>query len=1226
MRSSPSSLTSATTSSTNGGASQSCRCIGPLTPQVTVPIHFNNTRPRFLQYTLLPLSAGDEQQPRIINVTISEKDLRKIGNGSSEKDGGKGKGGSIHPLTPEEEEELDLEELYEIGGASVAGWSGSEAAEAGRGEGRFIWRQRAQQKRQRQDALRQSGRGGIRKRREWRGGSAGQQPQQLEYLLVVGEPGIVALTRVMDADKRDALVKSGQEAFIAECPIASLVSSRADGGQQQVPEEDPALFTPKASLGSKLQPLDTYDVCPASDVYLAIDVRGIGPLQLSWTETWAPAAAAGGRSGKRETHSHSISHILAPDDDFSGGGNAIKTGNGSHRGSSSGSGAGTSSTRVRLPLAVHAKQPGTYDVALQSVRDACGNHVGVNSLADAVQIHSTQAVRVHSRPTAKIEGCGKEPIVLLDEKEAHNQVRARTSLRVVAEATGEEPWEAEVVFVPEDPSDAARADKKYVRFGGGSDQARGSRILVDRPGTYTLLNVSNKFCDGSVVTPTSCVAVEVPPPKATIQLDTIDDQCAGAVGVKARADLVGTPPFRLEYEVVHDGRKTRRTWATDRSRSELEFPLEHEGRVEYGFLTIADAYYTKPIALPDAPRIQQVVHPLATASFSGDKTRRVKSCEGDVVQAQLELQGVEPFELQYETRSSLDGVRTHTVPNLSVGLQSLDIVLQGELATKGGQLLVTLTKIRDSRGCVKELSTTDLKVNVDRQKPSVAFTPTSARDRQTQLLVGREATLPLTLTGNAPWKVVYTLDGREVHTTLDRADAQITVDRQGEYRLVSVSDATCPGDVVASRAEWHVTTPNIPTAAFVADEGIVQTNHSILRAQVCQGTRDEVALRVTGHFPVAVSYQHAEDHHHHTGPARQSLTAAQEYAYVALRTSQSGWHRYEINNVADTLYDMAKIDPPSLLEQYVAPNPAAAFLGSSKASTESASTFCLHDTLSAQTSGGLKLQLSGKAPYTVELDVQSSSASTRTFTLTDLTSPVVPLDLAPFQFSFDQTGRWSASLRSVVDGNGCRTEYTSASADGSGSGRTAVQFDVLETAGIASVGSREDFCIGESIDFSLRGSPPWTVLYSFNDRDSSAKARTSPFSRVAEKPGVLKIKSVAHGGSKCRLEIVDAVRENLRKVVHDLPSVKVEEGNHYVQDIVEGTQAEIKFNLFGQPPFSFTYQRTEPADSFTNPRVLETQTITGILEHTYSVFTSEEGEYANEFVRLRNKTVDCVSA
>lgn len=66
-----------------------------------------------------------------------------------------------------------------------------------------------------------------------------------------------------------------------------------------------------------------------------------------------------------------------------------------------------------------------------------------------------------------------------------------------------------------------------------------------------------------------------------------------------------------------------------------------------------------------------------------------------------------------------------------------------------------------------------------------------------------------------------------------------------------------------------------------------------------------------------------------------------------------------------------------------------------------------------------------------------------------------------------------------------------------------------------------------------------------------------------------------------------------------------------------GTQSEINFALKGVPPFSFTFQRTEPADRHANPKVLETRTVTGVQANKWSTFASEEGTWSVTWLQDR---------
>jgi len=71
-----------------------------------------------------------------------------------------------------------------------------------------------------------------------------------------------------------------------------------------------------------------------------------------------------------------------------------------------------------------------------------------------------------------------------------------------------------------------------------------------------------------------------------------------------------------------------------------------------------------------------------------------------------------------------------------------------------------------------------------------------------------------------------------------------------------------------------------------------------------------------------------------------------------------------------------------------------------------------------------------------------------------------------------------------------------------------------------------------------------------------------------------------------------------------------------LQDIHEGDQAEIVFTLSGEPPFTFTYQRSELQAKKSNkpPKILETHTVTGVTTKEYSIYSSLEGTWTVTFI------------
>lgn len=64
------------------------------------------------------------------------------------------------------------------------------------------------------------------------------------------------------------------------------------------------------------------------------------------------------------------------------------------------------------------------------------------------------------------------------------------------------------------------------------------------------------------------------------------------------------------------------------------------------------------------------------------------------------------------------------------------------------------------------------------------------------------------------------------------------------------------------------------------------------------------------------------------------------------------------------------------------------------------------------------------------------------------------------------------------------------------------------------------------------------------------------------------------------------------------------ERNHFA-----GDQAEIIFTLVGEPPFTFTYQRSElsPKKGGKPGKVLETHTVSRVMTREYSIFSALEG-------------------
>ena len=131
--------------------------------------------------------------------------------------------------------------------------------------------------------------------------------------------------------------------------------------------------------------------------------------------------------------------------------------------------------------------------------------------------------------------------------------------------------------------------------------------------------------------------------------------------------------------------------------------------------------------------------------------------------------------------------------------------------------------------------------------------------------------------------------------------------------------------------------------------------------------------------------------------------------------------------------------------------------------------------------------------------------------------------------------------------------------------------------------------------------------YKSNNKHHEQVARQSPFSLVQQHAGPFSIASISHQQQQCKTTV-----DNIKFDVHALPSAQVAKGKDYFEDIHEGGQAQIIFSLIGEPPFTFTYQRSElPTKKGAKPgKVLETHTVSGVMTHEYSIYSALEGELA----------------
>jgi nucleoporin POM152 len=200
-----------------------------------------------------------------------------------------------------------------------------------------------------------------------------------------------------------------------------------------------------------------------------------------------------------------------------------------------------------------------------------------------------------------------------------------------------------------------------------------------------------------------------------------------------------------------------------------------------------------------------------------------------------------------------------------------------------------------------------------------------------------------------------------------------------------------------------------------------------------------------------------------------------------------------------------------------------------------------------------------------------------------------------------RSGNSHLSIRRVRDGRGCNSKEDATVPP------STVHISVHDPPAIIPLETREDFCVGERLSFRLNGVPPFTIYYKFNDKSMKAIEKTTTFTRLNALPGDFIITEISDSSSKCRFP------SSIHKAVHDMPRVKISEKE---ENIHEGGESVVKFELTGTPPFELTYTRSEYARKNKRGQVLETKT-ERTYDHVLLVKESEGGEY--EPISVRDK-------
>ncbi|KAL8681295.1 MAG: hypothetical protein Q9186_002606 [Xanthomendoza sp. 1 TL-2023] len=856
------------------------------------------------------------------------------------------------------------------------------------------------------------------------------------------------------------------------------------------------------------------------------------------------------------------------------------------------------STRISLNESLGIS--GTWQYTVDEVQDGCGNVVNYADprLAEVHRRHVLtkepleQRFSVHERPRVALRGCDSQhPLRVPKGKSIRLPIQLSSTGRESAE---QGTHRLSYIFTPstevlpnqEHPEVAAHEVFELEPHTAGHK--------VSEPGLYTLQSVESVSCAGEVLEPSSCLLSNPPEPSLSIETQVIPDRCAGnSVGLLVDLDLTGTPPFRISYIIRRRGGPvTPQVEETNLLHTQMELRPVHSGHYTYEFQHISDAVYREPRSLHD-PRIvlEQDVKPPASARFLDAYPAR-KTCIGEPVSLGIQLFGEAPWKLDYELVHH--GRRQKRKRD---AIESSIYTLVTEELKGGGEYSLALTAVTDKSGCKVSLEQ-ETKIEVALQRPKASFGLIESQ-RTILALEDKKVILPLRLQGESPWTIQYrNLDhaGDALTTKLLRStNDEIEVKDAGTYELVHVDDATCPGNVDAASNRFTVhwiPRPEVQVSESVAID-LLQGN--FVKKGICEGDEDAVEISFTGTPPFDVEYIHnVKPERGSQSTSTKKFTAGINLASVRMETTEAGSHQYKISKLSDLSYNHnpSKFSAVTI-EQRVYTTPTAIFVEGGKTYR-----YCKEEE-----AGGEKVPVSlkGLPPFHLEIEVRHhSSSKPELITIPNIETHQYNLHVPHRLLAL---GTHAVRIRKVRDAHGCQRRLDQYAPH--------VQVNVAEVPGITAQESRTDYCVGDRISYTLSGSPPFNVFYTFHGQERKASASTTNFRRLAETPGDFTITAITDQRSAdCK------AHTDITKVIHEMPSVRVSKGRTATVDIHEGGEAEILFEFGGTPPFEFTYTRSSNPPRGKKSQILDTKSDIS-YEYMKSVLASDEGIY--EVVSIKDR-------
>ncbi|KAK1146705.1 hypothetical protein N8T08_002778 [Aspergillus melleus] len=844
---------------------------------------------------------------------------------------------------------------------------------------------------------------------------------------------------------------------------------------------------------------------------------------------------------------------------------------------------------IEVPLNESLNVGGEWLYSIEEVHDGCGNVANYSALLHendqltASSVSQAHNFAVHERPRLSLHGCNDQQFLQVARGES---VDLPVNFHTSGQQYGQDgPFSLMYSFSGREQEGTDDMPSKVHKL---SLKSLDQKPQIKDPGWYNLEYVSSHFCPGEVLEPSSCYLHNPPEPEVAVKYEKIFDKCANnPVGLLVDLDLTGSPPFRLRYVVEHAKGVETKSQIIEGLRAQLDFTPSEAGFYRYRFLDVADTIYA-PRPLKDrTPVLEQDVKPPASAHFLDSSAVR-RACFGEPVAVDVAFVGEPPWTLQYELVHN--GKKTkHTLES-----ESEIATIKTNKLVGGGEHSLVLTNVKDRSKCKRSLRDS-IRIDARSKPPQASFGEIEKR-RDYSALQGSRVDIPLRLSGERPWVVRFretSSDSAVFEKTFWQENSVLSVNQEGQYELVGVTDSSCPGSIDQTAKTFGISWIPRPRITGV-DGSPVGVTGSIEKRDVCQGDDDSLELRLSGNPPYNVQYEQQRKAGRGSPSVRvQTLKTALHAASMEMDTSEAGLYTYKFREVGDSLYDHDPKANPVVVTQKVNPLPSARFDAPGHIYG-----FCKEDVSGEEL---IPITLDGVPPFSLEISIKHhSKAKAEIVSVPSIGSNRHKL---PIPRRHLDLGQHVVSIHKVRDARGCQRTIDFDT--------SSVRVAVSDVPTIIPLESKVDYCVGERLSFSLSGHAPFDVFYTFDGASRKANSRTTDFRRIAERPGVFTITAVSDGASgKCQ------AHKNITKTIHEMPSVRISRGQTSIIDIHEGGEAELHFEFWGTPPFEFTYIRSSNPRKGKKPEILDIKHDIS-YEHKKTIRTSDEGTY--EVVAIKDK-------